>query len=99
MHLLNFAMACREVDIGLVLALLVAVAAGDGGERADAAHALLLWRSGNRGVPQATAALYVAALNVRSCGSPWHSAAHESTRMRVLGCSTQHDDPPHRAAM
>ncbi|CAL8471190.1 g10732 [Coccomyxa elongata] len=53
----------RETDVGVVLALLAAVADGDMFERADAAHALLRWRSGQRGgVPQSSIALYVAGL-------------------------------------
>ena len=56
--------ACSEADVGLVLALLVAVTNGDAMERADAAHAVLKWRSGARGVTQATATLYIAALKV-----------------------------------
>ena len=35
----------REVDIGLVLALLLGVANGDAFERIDAVHAVLAWRS------------------------------------------------------
>ena len=49
----------------MVLALLAAVADGDMFERADAAHALLRWRSGQRGgIPQSSIALYIAGLKV-----------------------------------
>lgn len=55
----------RETDVGLVLALLAAVTDGDAFERADAVHALLRWRSGQRGgIPQSSVALYLAALKV-----------------------------------
>lgn len=50
----------------MVLALLVAASSGDAGERADAVHAVLLWRSGGRGVSGADTALFVAALKVRA---------------------------------
>ena len=56
---------CRETDVGMVLALLAAVADGDMFERADAVHALLRWRSGQRGgIPQSSIALYIAGLKV-----------------------------------
>lgn len=56
---------CRETDVGMVLALLAAVADGDVFERADAVHALLRWRSGQRGgIPQSSIALYIAGLKV-----------------------------------
>lgn len=58
--------ACRDTDVGLVLALLVAASSGDEGERADAVHALLMWRSNGHGVSAAAAALFVAALQVRA---------------------------------
>ena len=55
----------REVDIGLVLALLLGVADGDAFERIDAVHAVLAWRSRRQQVTEGAAALYVAALKVR----------------------------------
>lgn len=59
-------MICREVDIGLVLALLLGVADGDAFERIDAVHAVLSWRSRRQQVTEGAAALYVAALKVSS---------------------------------
>ncbi len=55
----------REVDIGLVLALLLGVANGDAFERIDAVHAVLAWRSRREQVTEGAAALYIAALKVR----------------------------------
>ncbi len=56
----------------MVLALLAAVADGDMFERADAVHALLRWRSGQRGgVPQSSIALYVAGLKVTCPSVCW----------------------------
>ncbi|EIE19554.1 hypothetical protein COCSUDRAFT_67698 [Coccomyxa subellipsoidea C-169] len=55
--------SCRETDVGLVLALLAAVTDGDSFERADAVHALLRWRTGNRGgIYESSVALYIAGL-------------------------------------
>jgi len=56
----------REVDIGLVLALLLGVADGDAFERIDAVHAVLAWRSRQQQVTEGVAALYIAALKVCS---------------------------------
>jgi hypothetical protein len=72
--------------VGLVLALLVAVTSGSSEERADAAHAVLLWRSGNRGVTEATVATYLAALTVRRkiFSGPLHS--HRGTGNWLVGC-------------
>ena len=61
---------CSEADVGLVLALLVAVTNGDAMERADAVHAVLKWRSGAGGVSQATATVYIAALKVCVSSEP-----------------------------
>ena len=55
----------REVDIGLVLALLLGVADGDVFERIDAVHAVLAWRSRRQQVTEGATALYIAALKVR----------------------------------
>lgn len=54
----------RETDVGLVLALLVAVANGDTFERADAAHALLKWRNRDSRVSKSCVTLYIEALKV-----------------------------------
>ena len=58
--------------MGLVLALLVAVANGDMFERADAVHAVLMWRSNNRGVTDSVTTLYIAALKVKGASSGNH---------------------------
>ncbi len=51
--------------MGLVLALLAAVTDGDSFERADAVHALLRWRTGDRGgIHESSVALYIAGLKV-----------------------------------
>ena len=54
----------REVDIGLVLALLLGVANGDTFERIDAVHAVLAWRSRKGKVTEGAIALYIASLKV-----------------------------------
>ena len=55
----------REVDIGLVLALLLGVANGDTFERIDAVHAVLAWRSRKGQVMEGAIALYIASLKVQ----------------------------------
>ncbi len=53
------------MDLGLLLALLAAAAAGVVEARAEAAHVVLAWRAGSRGVPRAATALFIAALHAR----------------------------------
>jgi len=53
------------VDLGLLLALLAAAAAGVVEARAEAAHVVLAWRAGSRGVPRTATALFIAALHAR----------------------------------
>ncbi|CAK0785712.1 hypothetical protein CVIRNUC_008923 [Coccomyxa viridis] len=60
--LLDSRAMCREVDIGLVLALLLGVANGDTFERIDAVHAVLAWRSRKGQVTEGAIALYIASL-------------------------------------
>ncbi|KAK9843482.1 hypothetical protein WJX81_004938 [Elliptochloris bilobata] len=53
----------RSVDLGLLLALLTATASAVVEARAEAAHAIMAWRAGSRGVPRASTTLYIAALH------------------------------------
>ena len=66
----------REVDIGLVLALLLGVANGDTFERIDAVHAVLAWRSRKGQVTEGAIALYIASLKVRWSLSPCQAGCH-----------------------
>ncbi len=52
--------------MGLVLAVLVAVANGDTFERADAVHALLKWRHVHSRVSKSCVTLYIEALKVHT---------------------------------
>lgn len=61
----------RSVDLGLLLSLLLAASNGVVEARAEAAHAVLAWRAGRRGVPRASTHLFIAALRVRpKLGTP-----------------------------
>lgn len=62
-------MCGRGVDLGMLLALLVAVCKGDASVRLSAAHAILDWRADSSGVTRSAATQYARLLRV-SCLSP-----------------------------
>ena len=73
----------------MVLALLVAASSGDAAERADAVHAVLMWRSGGCGVSGADTALFVAALKVRAPRGLWLGSGSGLTTFSQCLCIVQ----------
>lgn len=53
------------MDLGLLLAVLAGMARAVVEARAEAAHAIMAWAAGGRGVPPASTTLYIAALHAR----------------------------------
>ncbi len=71
----------RKVDLGMLLALLVAVCKGDASVRLSAAHAILDWRADSTGVTRSAAMRYARLLRV----SHSHNIlAHERPAMHVV---------------
>ena len=62
---LSWMLFARSVDLGLLLAVLAGMASAVVEARAEAAHAIMAWAAGSRGVPRASTTLYIAALHVR----------------------------------
>ena len=65
--------AARSVDLGLLLAVLAGTASAVVEARAEAAHAIMAWGAGSRGVPRASTTLYIAALHVRPAPGTFRS--------------------------
>ena len=60
---------CRQVDLGMLLALLAAVSSASCEERLTAAYKLLLWQAGTPLLPRPLAVAYVRLLKVCAL---WH---------------------------
>jgi len=56
---------CRDVDVGMMLALLAAISKANCEDRLAAAYRLLLWQSGRKMLPRRLAVAYVRLLRVR----------------------------------
>lgn len=68
--------ACRDMDVGMMLALLAAISRASCEERLAAAYRLLLWQSGGALLPRRLAVAYVRLLKVRRCAQHAHRQAH-----------------------
>ena len=72
------------MDLGALLAVLAGMASAVVEARAEAAHAILAWAAGSRGVPRAATTLFIAALHVRPRARPLQESLH-----LPQGCSTK----------
>ena len=68
--------SCRDMDVGMMLALLAAISRASCEERLAAAYRLLLWQSGGALLPRRLAVAYVRLLKVWRCTQQAHRQAH-----------------------
>ncbi len=66
----------RDVDVGMLLALLAAISRASCEERLAAAYRLLLWQSGSALLPRRLAVAYVRLLKVCCCTRQGQRQAH-----------------------